>query len=44
VILENNFDYAHVIPAEAGIQEKLGPGFRRDDGNVAFGENFREMV
>jgi hypothetical protein len=21
----------HVIPAEAGIQKRLGPGFRRDD-------------
>ncbi len=39
-ILENNFRLRiRVIPAKAGIQKKLGPGFRRDDGNVVFGQN-----
>ncbi len=28
----------------AGIQGELGPGVRRDDGNVPFGKNFREML
>ncbi len=28
----------------AGIQGELGPGVRRDDGNVLFGNNFREML
>jgi hypothetical protein len=30
--------------ANAGIQEELGPGVRRDDGNVPFGENLGEML
>ncbi len=33
-----------VIPAYAGIREELGPGVRRDDGNVPFGKNSREML
>jgi hypothetical protein len=28
----------------AVIQGELGPGVRRDDGNVPFGKNFREML
>ncbi len=33
-ILKSNFGLcSYVIPAEAGIQKRLGPGFRRDDGN-----------
>jgi hypothetical protein len=30
--------------ANAGIQGELGPGVRRDDGNVPFGNNFTEML
>ena len=44
-ILENNFRLCtSVIPANAGIQGELGPGVRRDDGNVPFGRNFGEML
>jgi hypothetical protein len=44
-ILENNFELCTgVIPANAGIQEELGPRVRRDDENVPFGKNFREML
>ena len=44
-MLENNSRFCvSVIPANAGIQKELGPGVRRDDGNVSFGTNFREML
>jgi len=44
-ILENNFRLCtSVIPANARIQGELGPGVRRDDGNVPFGNNFTEML
>jgi hypothetical protein len=36
--------YNSVIPANAGIQGELGPGVRRDDGNVPVGKNFRETL
>jgi len=33
-----------VIPAQAGIQKELGPGFRRDDRNALLGKSLRVML
>jgi len=43
--LENKLQWSvRVVPAKAGIQEGLGPGFRRDNGNGPFLKNFKDMI